>query len=131
MLTALQFTVTPAADGWTVTVPPTRLDIQAGAADLIEELARVSGYDRLPERRLPLELPEQRGNRPLELEEKVRDLLADRGVQEAITYAMSSPEQEAKLAAGSPVPLRGSRSPPLSEGGRGVLPSTAKATHPS
>src|SRR5207302_5423450 len=37
VLTALQFTLKPETFGWTVTVPRTRLDIQAGAADLIEE----------------------------------------------------------------------------------------------
>jgi phenylalanyl-tRNA synthetase beta chain len=100
VLTALQFKVEPTVWGWKVTTPPTRLDIQAGAADLIEELARVSGYDRLPESRLPLELPEQKGNRSLELEEKVRDLLADAGLQEVITYALTGPEAEVKLAPG-------------------------------
>jgi phenylalanyl-tRNA synthetase beta chain len=98
VLTALQFHVEPDLHGWKVTVPATRLDIQAGAADLIEELARVYGYDKLPERLLPLELPEPRGNRSLELEERVRDLLADQGLQEAITYSLSSEEAEAKLS---------------------------------
>jgi phenylalanyl-tRNA synthetase beta chain len=106
ILTALQFRVEPTVWGWKVTTPPTRLDIQAGAADLIEELARVSGYDRLPETRLAQELPEQRGNRPLELEDRVRDLLADAGLQEIITYALTSPEAEAKLSPGP-----GSREP--------------------
>jgi phenylalanyl-tRNA synthetase beta chain len=101
VLTALQFQVKPEVFGWTVTVPRTRLDIQAGAADLIEELARVSGYDKLPERLLPLELPESKGNRALELEDKVRDLLADQGLQEAITYSLTSPEAEAKLQPGA------------------------------
>ena len=100
VLTALQFKVEPAASGWTVTTPPTRLDIQAGAADLIEELARVSGYDRLPETRLAQELPEQKGNRSLELEDRVRDLLADTGLQEVIAYALTSAEAESKLTAG-------------------------------
>ncbi|HET6576650.1 MAG TPA: phenylalanine--tRNA ligase subunit beta, partial [Fimbriiglobus sp.] len=102
VLTALQFKVEPTVWGWKVTTPPTRLDIQAGAADLIEELARVSGYDRLPESRLPLELPEQKGNRSLELEEKVRDLLADAGLQEVITYALTGVEAEEKLNPGKP-----------------------------
>ena len=62
VLTALEFQVKPEVFGWTVTAPRTRLDIQAGAADLIEELARVYGYDKLPERLLPLELPEPKGN---------------------------------------------------------------------
>ena len=43
VLTALQFQVKATSDGWTVTTPQTRLDIQAGAADLIEELAREIG----------------------------------------------------------------------------------------
>ncbi|HVL15341.1 MAG TPA: phenylalanine--tRNA ligase subunit beta [Gemmata sp.] len=97
VLTALQFQLKPETFGWTVTVPRTRLDIQAGAADLIEELARVYGYDQLPERLLPLELPEPKGNRALELEDKVRDLLADQGLQEAITYSLTSAEAEGKL----------------------------------
>lgn len=97
VLTALQFTVKPEPFGWTVTVPRSRLDIQAGAADLIEELARVSGYDKLPERLLPLELPEPKGNRAMELEDKVRDLLADQGLQEAITYSLTSVDAEGKL----------------------------------
>ena len=59
------------------------------------------GYDKLPERLLPLELPEPKGNRALELEDKVRDLLADQGLQEAITYSLTSPEAEAKLSGGS------------------------------
>ena len=97
VLTALQFKLSDTPWGWSVTVPRTRLDVQAGAADLIEELARVSGYDRLPERLFAGELPTQTGNRPLALEEKVRDLLADSGVTEAITYSLSSAEAEAKL----------------------------------
>ncbi len=57
VLTALQFGVAASDDGWTVRTPPTRLDIQAGAADLIEELARVFGYDKLPESLLAQPLP--------------------------------------------------------------------------
>jgi len=97
VLHALQFTVKPEVFGWLVTVPRTRLDIQAGAADLIEELARVFGYDKLHERLLPLELPAPKGNRSLELEDHTRDLLADQGLQEATTYSLTSVEAEAKF----------------------------------
>lgn len=97
VLTALQFKLEETMWGWKVTAPPTRLDIQAGAADLIEELARVSGYDRLPETRLAQELPDQRGNRSVELEDAVRDALVAAGLQEAISYALSSPDAEGKL----------------------------------
>jgi phenylalanyl-tRNA synthetase beta chain len=41
ILTALQFKVEATVQGWKVTTPPNRLDIQSGSADLIEELARV------------------------------------------------------------------------------------------
>jgi len=97
ILGALEFGTTATPWGWTVSVPQNRLDIQAGAADLIEELARVSGYDRLPGRMLAQELPPQTGNRDLQLEERTRDLLADAGLSECITYSLSSPEAEAKL----------------------------------
>lgn len=105
VLTALQFQVEPDDDeSWTVTTPQTRLDIQVGAADLIEELARVYGYDTLPERLLPFELPEPKGNRAIELEDRVRDLLADQGLQEAITYSLTSPDVEWEL---NPNPPKG------------------------
>mgnify|MGYP001806695563 CR=1 FL=1 len=97
VLTALQFKLESTPWGWTVTTPPTRLDIQAGAADLIEELARVSGYDRLPERLLPLEMLTPKGNRSLALEQKIQDTLADLGLSECITYALTSKEAERKL----------------------------------
>ncbi|OWK39704.1 phenylalanine--tRNA ligase subunit beta [Fimbriiglobus ruber] len=102
VLTALQFKVEPTLWGWKVTTPQTRLDIQSGPADLIEELARVSGYDRLPETRLALELPANYGNRSLELEDAVRQLLADAGLQEAITYSLTGVAEEAKLVPGAP-----------------------------
>jgi phenylalanyl-tRNA synthetase beta chain len=102
VLTALQFRGEPKGDGWRVTPPPTRLDIQAGAADLIEELARVYGYDHLPDTRLSQPLPEQLGNHPLELEEHVRDLLADQGLQECITNSLTGVETEAVLTVPKP-----------------------------
>ena len=110
VLRALQFKVEAGPDGWTVTVPQTRLDIQVGAADLIEELARVFGYDKLPESHLANALPEQRGNRSLELEEKVRDLLADQGLQECITYSLTSPGESAGTAVGLLNPISPERS---------------------
>ena len=97
ILTALDFSLQPQADGWQVEVPPTRLDIQSGAADLVEELARIHGYDRLPERLLPLELPPPQVQQDWEGEEKVRDLLVSYGLQEVITYSLSSQEAEARL----------------------------------
>jgi phenylalanyl-tRNA synthetase beta chain len=101
ILRALQFTVEPAgSDSLRVTTPPHRLDIQAGSADLIEELARVHGYDRLPATLLAEPLPEQHANRSLEFEERLRDLLVNYGLQEVITYALTEPERDAPVGLG-------------------------------
>src|SRR5207247_8926467 len=43
-------------------------------------------------------LPPQTGNADLEREERVRDRLVDLGLQEVITYALTTPEREAPLA---------------------------------
>jgi phenylalanyl-tRNA synthetase beta chain len=98
VLQALEFKVEQSGpDRLRVTVPPHRLDIQAGSADLIEELTRIYGYDRLPATLLKDQLPEQEGNRSLMLEEQVRDLLVNEGLQEVISYSLTEPSREAPL----------------------------------
>ena len=106
-LKALEFSVEHAGtDRLRVTTPPHRLDIEAGVADLVEELARVHGYDRLPTAHLADELPDPSPD-PLALEERIRDSLVNAGLQEVITYSMTTPESEARLrvAAGEYVRL--------------------------
>jgi len=97
VLTALQFKLEPTLWGWKATVPPTRLDVQAGAADLIEELARVSGYDKLPERLLATEMPAPSGNRDLANEQRLQDLLADLGLTECVNYSLTSVAVESRI----------------------------------
>jgi phenylalanyl-tRNA synthetase beta chain len=80
-----------------VTVPAHRRDVQAGAADLIEDLVRIHGYDRLPATLLADQLPRQHANVPLAFEERVRDILVSAGLQEVITYALTTPQREAPL----------------------------------
>ncbi|MFN3929189.1 MAG: phenylalanine--tRNA ligase subunit beta, partial [Thermoflexus sp.] len=84
----------PAA--WRVTVPDHRLDCSR-PEDLIEEIARIWGYDRIPETRLQDPLPPQRGNPAWTFEERVRDILVACGLQEVITYALIHPDDEARL----------------------------------
>jgi len=47
IMSSLGFSLAPAADGWTVTVPTRRVDILR-EVDLIEEVARHYGFDRIP-----------------------------------------------------------------------------------
>jgi phenylalanyl-tRNA synthetase beta chain len=98
LLKALEFQVEPlGTDALKVTTPPHRLDIQEGPADLIEDLVRLHGYDRLPATLLSERLPEQKANEPLEFEERVRDRLIAAGLQEVITYALTTVERERPL----------------------------------
>jgi phenylalanyl-tRNA synthetase beta chain len=98
ILKALEFDVTVrASDALTAVVPPHRLDIQEGPADLVEEIVRIHGYDRLPDTLLSDRLPRQRTNEPLVFEERVRDILVGAGLQEVITYGLTTPEKEAPL----------------------------------
>ncbi|BAN53773.1 MULTISPECIES: phenylalanine--tRNA ligase subunit beta [Pseudomonas] len=92
LLNALELTTTRDGEGqWTVTVPSHRFDISL-EVDLIEELARLYGYNNLPVRypqaRLaPQGKPETRGDLPT-----LRRLLVARGYQEAITYSFIDPK---------------------------------------
>lgn len=101
ILTALEFRCEPEGEnGLRVTAPDHRLDIGTGvvgAADLIEEVARIIGYDRIPVTEMADRLPPQRDNLVVDLEERTRDLLRVAGLQEAITYRLTTPQREAAL----------------------------------
>ncbi len=79
------------------TVPEHRLDIQEGAADLLEDIARLYGYDHLPATLLADQLPQQATNEPLVFEERTRDLLVALGLQEMIGHRLTTPEKEKAL----------------------------------
>ncbi|MFO0879566.1 MAG: phenylalanine--tRNA ligase subunit beta [Gemmataceae bacterium] len=98
VLRTLEFTVERIRpDALRATVPPYRLDVQEGPADLIEDLVRLVGYDRLPETRISEGLPDSIQEEAVAFEEKVRDRLVALGLQEIITYALTTPEREAPL----------------------------------
>jgi len=105
LLETLEFQVTPGSASLSVVVPGHRLDIQEGPADLIEEIARLRGYDDLPATLLAEPLPAQRGNEVLAFEERLKDLLVALGFQEAICYALTTPQQEAFWTSGPHVTL--------------------------
>jgi phenylalanyl-tRNA synthetase beta chain len=103
-LESLGMRVLADADGWLVTPPPHRFDINI-EADLIEELARVVGFESIPEtdatgsqraRPLPEEAP---------VEAQALEILATRGYQEAITYAFVDPALQTKIFPGVATPV--------------------------
>lgn len=97
ILRRLEFTVQPQPDGGLVaTVPLHRLDVGHGV-DLVEEVARIHGYDQLPETLLADPLPPQRENPRLALEETTRDALVAAGLQEIVSYRLVSAAREALL----------------------------------
>jgi phenylalanyl-tRNA synthetase beta chain len=98
ILRALEFQVEEiGTDTLRVTPPPHRIDIEEGPADLIEDLVRLYGYDKLPATLLADQLPPQRTNLPLVFEERLRDRLVALGLQEVITYALTTEEREKLL----------------------------------
>ncbi|MFQ5349997.1 MAG: phenylalanine--tRNA ligase subunit beta, partial [Thermoanaerobaculia bacterium] len=99
ILEALEFGVESDGEVLMVTAPDSRLDIGegvVGVADLVEEIARIWGYERIPETQISDTIPPQRANPAVELEERARDLLARLGLQEVVTYRLTTPEREAR-----------------------------------
>lgn len=103
-LESLGMRVEPRESGWQVTPPSHRFDIGI-EADLIEELARVVGFEAIPE----ADATGSQRVRPLleeaPVESQALDILATRGYQEAITYAFVDPALQAKLFPGAATPV--------------------------
>jgi len=103
-LEALGMRVVADAEGWLVTPPPHRFDINI-EADLIEELARIVGFEAIAEvdavtRQQVVGLSEAA---PVECQ--ALEILATRGYHEAITYAFVDPAIQATLFPGAKTPV--------------------------
>ncbi|CBL44644.1 Phenylalanyl-tRNA synthetase beta chain [gamma proteobacterium HdN1] len=99
ILERLGMDVSALDDGWHVVPPSFRFDVRI-EADLIEELGRIWGYERLPVRvpSLPFAPPMQ-SERVVSLE-RAKHLLIDRGYQEVITYSFVDAKYVAALTPG-------------------------------
>ncbi|MBU2181239.1 MAG: phenylalanine--tRNA ligase subunit beta [Gammaproteobacteria bacterium] len=92
----LGFAVTAANDSWQVKVPTYRFDISIGE-DLIEEVARVYGYNNIPNV-APVASLKMRDHSEAEISvDSLRDVLVSRGYQEAITYSFVDPKVQQVL----------------------------------
>jgi len=91
---------------WLVEVPSFRVDVDR-EADLIEEIARFYGYDRIPSEIMPAKSFEFVVNKKRERVLKLRRTLLETGFDEAINCSFADPEKESALRSGrEPVPIR-------------------------
>lgn len=100
LLKRLEFVCTKEGKQLKVKTPPHRLDIGeglVGRADVLEEVARLYGYDNIPMTRMADELPPAYTDMEMKRENMLRDVLTSLGMQEIVTYRLTSPEREARL----------------------------------
>lgn len=94
--------LTDACDGFRVTAPSWRRDVD-GPADLVEEVIRIEGIDKVPSTPLPrapgvakpTATPEQK------LERRIRRTAAARGLNEAVTWSFISESEAAAVGGGA------------------------------
>jgi phenylalanyl-tRNA synthetase beta chain len=96
ILTHLGMPVELVADGWQVKVPSWRFDLGI-EEDLIEEIARIYGYHRIPEQKIVAELMTP----PLETinakKDRLYELMVDLGYNEVITFSFTDAKLQALL----------------------------------
>ena len=109
ILRRLQFAAAADGDTLVATPPAVRTDI-AIAEDIVEEVGRIAGYDRLPARIPDGPLPLHERHPLEEFRERARDALSGFGLQEIVSYSLIDPAWLGLLTPdGSPVapePLR-------------------------
>ncbi len=89
------------AEGWSVSAPSWRFDIER-EEDLIEEVARIYGYDNIPEARstgLGHLARVTEHARPLS---EARRVLVDRGYSEVVTYSFVDPSLQSRVVPDTP-----------------------------
>ncbi len=84
------------AEGWSVVAPSWRFDV-AIEEDLIEEVARIHGYNNLPVRRPAARLALRSANESTLTPSQLRHQMVARGFQEAVTYSFVAPDLQATL----------------------------------
>jgi phenylalanyl-tRNA synthetase beta chain len=83
-------------NGWHCTPPSWRFDLVI-EQDLIEEIARLYGYERIPARPYAAQLVPPAQSETQRPAARLRDALVARGWQEAVTYAFVDPKMQAAL----------------------------------
>jgi phenylalanyl-tRNA synthetase beta chain len=102
ILSALGFGVSAAVSGWSVIVPTFRVDVLR-EVDLIEEVGRHYGYDRLPTTFPALEVPPPPPDPRIERDKTVRRVLLAAGCSEAVTFSFIAADAAAPFADASAI----------------------------
>ncbi len=89
ILESLGFAVAPALEGWSVNVPPRRVDV-VREVDLLEEVARHYGFDRIPSTFPPLRTPTPPADPQIARARRVRHVMTGIGFSEAVTFGFTS-----------------------------------------
>ena len=105
ILSRLGFDVEASGDAYQVTVPTFRSDITR-EIDLIEEIARVYGYDNIPTTLPKGDIPVPAPDPKVEVRKRVKRFLLSAGMMEAINYSFCDPNCFEKIRLGSDSPLR-------------------------
>ncbi len=85
-------------DSWRVEVPTFRVDITR-EADLIEEVARFYGFDRIPSTVTPVNSFELGADRDRERQDRIRETLVGQGFDEVINWSFADPARDKAAAA--------------------------------
>jgi phenylalanyl-tRNA synthetase beta chain len=106
ILTALGFTVTPDTSALEVAVPHFRANDVTREVDLIEEVARIDGLDRLPATLPPRNGATGRLTAAQQLRRRAEDALAARGLDEIVGWSFTDPSLLDRLRLPADAPMR-------------------------
>ncbi|MDP1574736.1 MAG: phenylalanine--tRNA ligase subunit beta [Coxiellaceae bacterium] len=126
ILQSLEMQIEKVQNGWHVTPPSFRFDMTM-PIDVIEELARMTGYQNIPATPMvaPLMMNPIAEN---QLSDKgIRQFLVNRAYREAITYSFISPELHALFSTEKPIALKNPMSQDMSVMRTSLLPGLLQA----
>jgi len=127
ILQRLNMQIAEGTEGWQVTPPSYRFDINI-EADLVEEVGRLIGYNNIPGKREASHIQMDSFSEQRVSVNQVRDVLVERGYFEAVTYSFVSPELQDLLDPGQQVlPLSNPISADMSVMRTRLLPGLVQA----
>ena len=93
----LGMSVETKSDGWEIIPPDCRFDIEI-EADLLEEIGRIYGYNKLPNSSLFMRAELGKAEEAILPLSRVEDLLVDKGYQETISYSFVDEAMQKSIA---------------------------------